>query len=336
MTTFPQSQDFTLPGTDSVVLGLDIGGTKLAAAVVDGDGHVRSFVRTPTRPSRGWRPVMDDLVAAGHAAMQDAGVSATDLSAVGVGCGGPLDTASGIVLSPPNLPGWDAVPVVAALEVEFGRPTYLENDANAAAIATSMWGPWAGTQDLVYLTVSTGVGAGVLSGGRLLRGAGGNGAEVGHVVVCYGGRLCGCGQRGCLEAYVSGQSIARRAREALGAGAESQLGELAWVTAADVCAAARDGDAMAVRLWDETTGILGAAVASVLNLFEPRLVVLGGGVTQAGAMLIDPVRTDSVAQALSPAGRQADVVLTSFGDTIGVVGAAAVAAARLAMAGVAR
>ena len=304
------------------VLGLDVGGTKLAAGVVTSDGRVRRTVTMPT--PRGWRPAIAALIALGDQALSDAGIAATDLAGIGISCGGPLDIATGIVDGPPNLPGWDAVPVVEWVRRHFGRPTVLENDGSAAALATYRWGDWAGTENLVYLTISSGIGSGVISGGRLFRGAAGNGGEIGHSLVDWQGRLCGCGRRGCAEAYVSGHSIARRAAEAIAAGGITVLDGKS-VTAMDVATAAAGGDVLARELWDETTAILGRVVAAVLNMFEPELVVLGGGVTQAGAMLIDPVRAAALAQAMAPAARAADVVRSSHGAAVGVLGAAAAA-----------
>ncbi len=306
------------------MLGLDIGGTKLAAGVVDPAGRVLSQVRIPT--PTGWEQALRDLGTAARLALQRAGMDAVDLAAVGVACGGPLDAAAGVVLSPPNLPGWDHVAVGPLLEDAFGRPTFVENDANAAAIASARWGTWAGVEDLVYLTISTGVGAGVITGGQLLTGSDGNGAEVGHIVVSWQGRQCVCGQQGCLEAYVSGRSIARRASERLEAGASSSLWGIGDLTAEDVSRAAAAGDSLALSLWAETTDMLAAAVSSVINLFEPRVVILGGGVTEAGDMLLDPVRTATVRYALSPAGRKAEIAITPYGPAIGIVGAAAVGA----------
>jgi len=316
-------------GASDAVLGLDIGGTKLAAGVVDSSGRVLSLVRTPTpAPSAGWRAATEALFDLGERAIEDAHVAPSRVTAVGIGSGGPLDAAAGIILRPPNLPAWEDVPVTRLAEAAFQRRAFLENDANAAALATYEWGEWAGTQDLVYLTISTGIGGGALVAGRLLRGASGNVAEFGHTVVDWDGRLCDCGQRGCAEAYVSGTSIARRAQEALIAGRPSILSRHSAVTASDVATAAVDGDTLALEIWSDTTAILGALVTSVLNVFEPRVVVLGGGVTEAGAMLIDPIRAYAKTHAMSSAGRAADVVISEHGRAIGVLGSAAVAMAR--------
>src|SRR3954468_17047318 len=210
---------------------------------------------------------------------------------------------------------------------EYDRPTIVDNDATAGAMAEWSFGAGRGRRgpDLVYLTISTGLGGGLILDGRVYRGAAGNAGELGHLTVERLGRECGCGRRGCLEAYASGTSIARRAREAIADGAASTLADLPDVTARDVSEAAEAGDPLAGRIWDETTAILGSAVANILDIFNPELVVLGGGVTRAGARLLEPVRQAGLAQAMAPAGEAADVVLSVLGDSLGVVAAACVA-----------
>ena len=222
------------------VLGLDIGGTKLAAGVVGPAGRVLSFVVEPTHSEEGAERGLDRLFALGRRAVAESG--ADRIRAVGIGAGGPLDAARGVLSAPPHLPGWRDVALVARAEEAFGVPVSLENDGTAAAAAEHRYGAGVGASHMIYLTISTGVGGGVVIEGRLFRGAGGNGGELGHVTVDYDGRPCrGCGRRGCLEAYVSGTSIAERAGEA-------GMGD---VTAADVGARARAGAARAGAGWGD-------------------------------------------------------------------------------------
>jgi len=298
------------------VLALDIGGTKLAAGVVDADGRTHSFLVEPSRTELGPDAVLADLWELGRRAVADSGVAWTAIGAVGIGCGGPLDAAGGVLVAPAHLPGWVDVPVAALAEREFERPAALENDATAAAAAEFRYGAGVGTRNMVYLTISTGVGGGVVIEGRLYRGATGNGGELGHVTVDWHGRHCrGCGRRGCLEAYVSGTSIAERAVEA---GMED------GVTAEQVAAAARRGEPLALSVWDETIEALACGLTSIVNLFEPELVVLGGGVTRSGEQLLAPVRERVRVRAMAPAGAAARIVAAGLGDRVGVVGAAAI------------
>ena len=309
------------------VLALDIGGTKMAAGVVDAHGHVASFALVPTRPESGPRDGLERLFALGRRVLADAGVATADVLAVGIGCGGPLDADRGVLVAPPHLPGWRDVPVTALAEETLGRPAVLDNDATAAAAGEHRYGAGTGTRQMVYLTISTGVGGGAVVDGRVYRGAMGNGAELGHLTVDCNGRPCpGCGRRGCLEAYVSGTSIAARALEALAdSDGSSSLGRVADVTAADVAAAVAAGDPLARRVWEQTTAMLACGVVSIVNVFEPELVVFGGGVSQSGEQLLAPVRDAVRRDAMSPAGRAARIVQSPLGERVGVVGAAAVA-----------
>jgi glucokinase len=309
--------------TAAGVLALDVGGTKLAAGFVDGTGQVRSFlaVPTPADPER----ALDVLFSLGRKAVADAGA---DIAAVGIGCGGPLDADRGVLLSPPHLPGWRDVPVTELAAAAFGRPAALDNDGTAAAEAEYRFGAGVGTTHMVYLTLSTGVGGGAVLDGRVYRGVTGNGTELGHVLVERNGRACrGCGGRGCLEAYVSGTSIAERAREAVDD--TSSLSTVERITAADVAAHAAAGDALAALVWRETVDALACGLVSIVNMVEPELVVLGGGVTRAGDdALIAPVRTAVRASAMTPGGKAVRVERAALGDQVGVVGAAAVAMRR--------
>jgi glucokinase len=303
------------------VLGLDIGGTKLAAGVVAPDGSVHAFLTEQTHGGRGPEDGLARLFELGRRALAESGIAAEDVEGVGIGCGGPLDSERGILIAPLHLPGWENVPVAGRAAEAFGRRAVLDNDATAAAAAEHRFGAGRGTRNMVYLTISTGVGGGVVIDGSLHRGPSGNGGELGHVTVDWHGRECrGCGRRGCLEAYASGTSIAERAREA----------GMDVASAVEVSAAAADGDATAARVWAETCEALGCGITSIANLFEPEVVVLGGGVVRTGEQLLGPVREVVRRQAICS---QVEIVPAAFGDAVGVAGAAAVAFERLATGG---
>jgi glucokinase len=304
------------------VLGLDIGGTKLAAGVVDENGVVHSFVVAPSRADEGSEPTLERLFELGRQAVAESGLEWDAIQAVGIGSGGPLDAERGILIAPPHLPGWRNVHVSELAARSYQRPVSLENDATAAAAGEHRWGAGAGVSNMVYLTISTGVGGGVVIDGNLYRGSMGNGGELGHVTVDWHGRSCrGCGRLGCLEAYVSGTSIAERAQEA----------GLPYASAEEVAAGARAGHGGAKALWDETVEALACGVTSIVNLFEPELVVIGGGVSRSGEQLIGPVRELVRASTMKPAGEKADIVASAFGDHVGVVGAAAIVYDRAAL-----
>ena len=304
------------------VLGLDIGGTKIAAGVVDPVGRVLSFELESTLAIEGPERGVARLFDLGRRAVAAASLEWSSIGLVGIGAGGPLDSTRGVLIAPPHLPGWRDVPLTALAEEAFGVPAALENDATAAAAGEHRYGAGTGTRHMVYLTISTGVGGGVVIDGHLYRGASGNGGELGHVTVDWAGRPCrGCGRRGCLEAYVSGTSIAERAREA---GMDVD-------TASEVAAAARAGDPVATEVWTATTDALACGLTSIVNLFEPELVVLGGGVVSgAGEQLLGPVRQRVRAEAMPPAAARLEIVPAALGDRVGVVGAAAIAYERAA------
>ena len=304
----------------SPVLALDIGGTKLAAGVVDRTGRVHSFVVVPSEADRGPDDMLPRLFELGRRAVEEAGVPWEEIDGVGIGCGGPLDSARGVLIAPLHLHGWAGVPIAELASAAFDRPAVLDNDATAAAAGEFRYGAGRGARNMVYLTVSTGVGGGVVTDGKLQRGPSGNGGELGHVTVDWRGRRCrGCGRRGCLEAYCSGTSIAERAHEAGMDGA----------SAADVAQAALAGNSVAAKVWDETCEALACGIASLANVFEPERVVIGGGVSREGEQLLGPVREQVRAQAIEPVARSLDVLAAELGDKVGVVGAAAVAFERL-------
>jgi glucokinase len=303
-----------------LTLGLDIGGTKIAAGVVDAAGGVEGFLVAPTEAVRGPDDGLARLFELGRASVASSGVEWSDIDGVGIGCGGPLDSEAGVLVAPLHLPGWADVPIVELAEAAFGRPAVLDNDATAAAAAEHRYGAGRGIRNMVYLTVSTGVGGGVVLGGVLHRGPTGNGGELGHLTVDWHGRECrGCGRRGCLEAYASGTSIAERAWEA----------GMAGVTAAEVAAAALAGEEPAATVWAETCEALACGIVSLVNLYEPELVVVGGGVSKTGEQLLGPVREQVLGEAIWHAPYALRIERAALAEAVGVVGAAAVAFERI-------
>ncbi|HYF91064.1 MAG TPA: ROK family protein [Symbiobacteriaceae bacterium] len=319
------------------VLGIDIGGTKLAAGVVTCDGQLLSQGRVPSLAHEGPDQVIRRLIDLCREVVAQAGLAPGQLVAGGVGCGGPLDPRTGVIMEPPNLPGWIDVPLVARLQDALEMPVYLDNDANAGALGEHRFGAGRGVDNMVYLTISTGIGGGVIIGGRLYQGENGNAGEIGHMSVAYNGRPCNCGSRGCLEAYCSGTNIAARAREAVLSGEQSLLYEIAGsperISGETVEAALRAGDPLALRIWDETMQMLGAGIANVINIFNPRRVVLGGGITNFGGLLFDPVRRIALGRAMGPLTEVVEIVPAQLGGQVGVLGAAAVAMERMGLTG---
>ncbi len=299
------------------VLGVDVGGTKLATVLATPAGEIVHKVRLPTEAERGAAHGVARLLAMLHRNLDETGTDPADVIGIGVACGSPMDAEHGIILGPPNLQSWNPVPIKATLESEFGIYAELENDANAGALAEWLFGAGRGMHNVVYMTMGTGIGGGLILDGRLFRGSNGNAGEVGHMrVVDRGGPRCGCGKRGCLEAYCSGPSIARRTREALANSVDAAsagdlstaarhadalpntagslilelAGSLEAVTAEHTFAAARQGDALALRLVDETAHYMGVGLANVIQALNPQAIVLGTIATQQGDFFLDRVR----------------------------------------------
>jgi glucokinase len=306
--------------SDQCVAGVDIGGTKIALALAAPDGRIISAARFPTRVEEGPHRILD---AAASEIERMLGGTGGCLTAVGIGCGGPLDRRRGLVLSPPNLPGWDEFPVVALLEERLGVPALLDNDANAAALGEHRYGAGRGLKHLVYITISTGIGGGVIVRGELVHGVHDGAGEVGHMTVLPEGPACGCGARGCLEALCSGTSIARRARERLAAGAPSSLSSLARgeITAQAVAEAARGGDVLASAVWDETIHYLSVGVGNLFNVLAPEAVIIGGGVSTAGAQLFEPLRERVRGRVRMLPPEKINILQASLGGDSGIHGA---------------
>lgn len=313
--------------TDGPILGIDIGGTKLAVGLATPEGRLLAEERQPSGMADGPDAVIGRVVEMSRAVISESRRGAGEVTRIGIGCGGPLDPWRGVVLNALNNPGWIDIPLTDRVSEELGVPAFLDNDANAAALGEHRFGAGRGVTNMVYLTVSTGVGGGVIAGGRLLRGENGNAAELGHLTVDAHGRSCQCGSIGCLEAYASGTNIAARAREALSGGDEPSRLRSGPVdlTAADVSGAARAGDPLAARVWGETTTLLGAGIATMIHAFNPSLVVLGGGVTTAGDLLLGPVRRAVAERTMSWLHEVVRIVPAQLGEHAGILGAVAVA-----------
>ena len=275
---------------DQCVAGIDIGGTKIALALADLEGRFIEKTRFPARTGeRGPHAIIEEALVEIERML---GQTGAQLVATGIGCGGPLDRKRGLILSPPNLPGWDEFPIVKIVEERLGVPVLLDNDANAAALGEHRHGAGRGYRQLVYITQSTGIGGGVIVRGRLVHGVYDGAGEVGHMTVLPDGPECGCGGRGCLEALCSGTALARRARERLAAGEASSLSSLnpTEVTGRVVAEAARAGDAVASAVWDEMIHYFAVGVGNLFNVLAPEAVVIGGGVSEAGEQLFVPLR----------------------------------------------
>jgi glucokinase len=317
--------------TPPYYIGVDIGGTNIRAARFATDSQIpEPKTKIPTQSHLSQQAVLDRI----EAAIRDvAGENLANIAGVAMAAPGPIDPYTGMLLRAANLPGWVDVPLRQLIEDRIGRPTFLGNDANLAALGEWKFGAGRGHSDVLYMTISTGIGGGVISGGRLILGARGLAAEIGHMLAVPDGPQCGCGQRGHLEAVASGTALGRTARERLaaGQGAGSRLldmtgGQIEDVTGAVVGAAALAGDAFATEIVVEAGTLLGRTLASLLHAYNPSIVICGGGVSLLGDVLLDPVRTAVKQYAMDDEfWRNCPIVLGTLGDDSGLVGAAALA-----------
>jgi glucokinase len=312
---------------------VDLGGTQIRAARCRPDAQIETRVALLTQAFEGPEKVLARL----RDAIQQVWPTRGKVAALSIAAPGPLDSKRGVVLFAPNLPGWKDVPLRDHLLEAFGVPTLVANDANLAALGEYRFGAGQGVDDLVYLTISTGIGGGIILGGRLFEGGQGLGGEIGHIVVeAEGpGPLCSCGSRGCLETMASGPAIARAARAALEEGGSSTLpervgGDLEQITAQEVAEAARDGDELARRALARAGFYIGTALVSLMYLLNPALFIIGGSVVKAGQFLFQPIEERVRSCASEVYWRNTPILPAKLGDDVGLMGALALALERSA------
>ncbi len=309
-----------------VTLGVDIGGTKTRSALVDANGRILSSCTGPTCLGKDPDAVIADLVGSIEKCVSEV---EQDVGALGIGVAAQVDS-EGVVISSQNL-DWRNVPLKESVRKRLALSTVVVNDVNAAAWGEWLYGSGKGVDDLVVLFVGTGIGGGVVSGGKMLVGCSNSGGELGHITIVVGGRKCHCPNFGCLEAYAGGWAIAERAKHAVKAESHpgqhliSIAGSLERITAATVCQAFREGDDLARRLVEETGRYLGAGVVSIVNAFNPCLLVLGGGVIEGLPELIALVEKETRRKALESSLRDLKIVKAALGHDAGVIGAATLA-----------
>jgi len=314
------------------IIGVDLGGTNIVAGAMPEDGSREIAVRSePTRADQGADAVVDSI-----GRMIETVISETiaetnakreDFAGVGIGSPGPLDRERGIVIVTPNL-GWRNFPLRDEISKRVELQASLDNDANCATLGEWWCGAAKGGRHVIGITIGTGIGGGLILDGRLFHGASDVAGEIGHTTIDSTGRRCKCGNYGCLEAYASGPAIAERAREALAGGEPSILpklvdDDLSKITAQLVYDAAKKDDDVARQVVRETANFLGAGVANLLNIFNPDVVVIAGGVTQAGAPLFEPLRAEVRRRAFRPAVEACKILPGTLRGSAGVVGAVA-------------
>ncbi len=297
-------------------IGIDIGGTSAKMALVNRRAKVVARASTPCDPRLPWRSLLGNIAAAAAGLVGKNGVCG-----VGIGCAGCIDVAEGIVRFSPNLPRWKNVPLKAFMERELGVSCVMDNDVNMMALAESRYGAARGALNVCCITVGTGVGGGLLFGGELYRGQSMSAGELGHIQVEPEGLPCNCGNRGCLERYVGREGLVRLYRLAM-RGKRSMLAQMREITPVAIADAAKRGDGVARAVWEKAGYYLGLGMVGIVNLLNPDVIVVGGGIGNAGNLLLDPARKTVRGRALPAPARHVRIVRAALGEDAGVIGAA--------------
>ncbi len=313
------------------MVGVDLGGTNVRASAVRPDGSVMGFASRPTEVVKGTSSILARIEEVVEKASRCGREEGARLVALGVAVPGPLEAVSGVVHQPPNFPQWRRFPLKKHLEEIFRLPIFLDNDGNCAAVGERWLGAASGCRHVVVLTLGTGVGGGLIVDGELVRGAEGFAGEVGHVVVASDGAPCNCGGRGCLEAYSSATGLKRMLAERLTARELAEvLDEDGRLDVKAAAAKARRGDQRCRQAFTDAGRFLGAALASFVNLFNPQMVVIGGGMAGAWGLIVPVARAEMLSRAFARPARRVRILKSALGGRAGVMGAAAIAWSGLA------
>jgi len=310
------------------VIGIDLGGTRLRVALADRAGVIVRRRAVPTLAEEGRNAVLGRILAETRTILDP--LPLANLAAVAVAVPGPVDPCNGVVYRPPNLPGWGDVNLKSILEQELTVPVFVGNDANLAALAEHKFGAGRGASQLVYVTMSTGVGGGIVSNGELLLGSWGGAAEIGHMTIDLNGPRCSCGNFGCLEAMASGTAITREAKWRIAKGTASVLservgGNLDELRAQFIVQAAQEGDELAGEVIEWAAYNLGVGLANVMHLFDPDIIIIGGGVANAWNLLMPAIQRALRERAMEVYTRRTCIVHSELGDDAGLLGAVALA-----------
>ncbi|MCC6036986.1 MAG: ROK family protein [Armatimonadetes bacterium] len=298
------------------VIGVDVGGTKMTAALANRDGKIVKLLRIQTRREEGAEGGFKAICEMVKSLLDEAQTQGLSVGKIGVGFGGPVDFERGTVYLSHHVPGWENFPLKAELERSFGVPVTVDNDANAGTLGEWMFGAGKGVNDLLYVNIGTGIGGGIVSGGKMVRGWRNLAGEIGHMTVKPDGPTCTCGRKGCLEALASGSAIGREGTERLGRPVRSE----------EVFRLAEQGDPIAKQILAEAVDALAFAIGAAANLFNPKKVILGGGVAEAPEhLLIEPLREHLVRYTLPQVYEGLEVVRAQLGYDAGIMGAVALA-----------
>lgn len=313
------------------IIGVDLGGTNIVSLLMSRDSKILARDTRRSLAKEGKERTISQIVASVRKILEEGESSeifSKSILGVGIGSPGPLNTKEGVIHFAPNFPGWIEVPLIQILRDELNLPIFLENDANAAALGEWWLGAGKNVDNLVLLTLGTGIGGGIIIEGEVLHGAWDTAAEIGHMIICEGGLTCGCGKQGCLEAYASATGVVKRTLAAIEKGEKTLLinlveNRLEDITCELIFKTAEKGDSLAKWIVEETARYLGIGIASIVNIINPEMVILSGGMIAAGDTLFKPVRKYAQENALAAAIKEVKIVPAALGGNAGAVGAAA-------------
>ena len=311
------------------IIGVDVGGTKVAAGLVNGSGEIAQHVRAPMNP----RGTADEGFAAVASVLDTLLKNRKERAwevPIGICAPGPLDPHTGVVLNPPNVPCWMNFPLVARIQQRYGVAAKLDNDANAAALAESLWGAGRGYHNVFYACIGTGIGAGIVLDGKIFHGRTGSAAEGGHVTIDFRGPVCNCGKKGCIEAFASGTAIARRAREAVATHPDRAAtilglasGDSTQIRSEMIGRAADSGDPLAQQILAETNEYLAIWLGNIVDLFEPEVMILGGGVAEMLRPHFGDVQSRMKNWCVNARCGEIPLLPAHYGENSGIAGGAA-------------
>jgi glucokinase len=315
---------------DDLALGIDLGGTKILTAVANAEGKMLSRDHSITPAREGHTAVIQSILESTDRALKQANITAKDLTAIGVGAAGLSNPETGTLFTSPNLPNWENVPLRDLIEAELKKKTFLINDANAAAFGELRFGAGRGVDNFIYITLSTGIGGGIVINGKIYTGSTGTAGELGHMTIADEGPLCKCGNRGCWETLASGTALARDTRQRIKEGIKTSIldyadGDLEKVTAEVISKAAQEGDNLAQECIARTGYYVGVGLANLVNIFNPEVIVIGGGLSNIGDMLLRPAFEEARQRAFQQSYQAVRFAVAELGRNSGVLGAAAFA-----------
>ncbi len=309
------------------VVTVDVGGSKIALGIVSRDYRVLVRDDHPTLAEEGVGSVINRIISAVKQLVASCGMTMSQLCGISLAAAGAIYSQRGIITLSPNLPGWRDIPLGSIIKERLGIKTWLLNDANAAALGEHQFGAGRGVGNLIYLTIGTGIGGAIIIDGKLYTGACGSAGEIGHMTIEVNGPRCDCGNFGCLETLASGRAIAREAKNRISAGGKSALteavaGKIEDITAEVVATVAQQGDALANAVIKDVANYLGVGMVNLVNIFNPEVIIVGGGVASVGDLLLEPARQVVMERAFSVSAGAVRIVTAELGNDAGLLGAA--------------